>query len=85
MANGGPLKGWLAPGGGNLTDRLVKLTDTKQLAEELYLSILTRRPLDDEVSDVAAYLEERTQAHRAAAIQELAWSLLTSAEFRFNH
>jgi hypothetical protein len=37
------------------------------------------------VSDVAAYLEERTQAHRAAAIQELAWSLLTSAEFRFNH
>ena len=85
MANGGPLKGWLAPGGGNLTDRLVKLTDAKQLAEELYLSILTRRPLDDEVSDVAAYLEERTQAHRAAAIQELAWSLLTSAEFRFNH
>ena len=40
---------------------------------------------DEEVADVSAYLKERTQKNRAAAIQELAWSLLTSAEFRFNH
>jgi len=85
LANGGPLKGWLAPGGGNLTERLGKMTEEKQLAEELYLSVLTRRPTDEEVADVSAYLKERTQKNRAAAIQELAWSLLTSAEFRFNH
>ena len=85
LANGGPLKGWLAPGGGNLTERLGKMTDEKQLVEELYLSVLTRRPTDEEVADVTAYLKERTKKNRAAAIQELAWALLTSAEFRFNH
>jgi len=85
MANGGPLKGWLAPGGGNLTERLGKMTDEKQLVEELYLSVLTRRPSDEEVVDVIGYLKERTTKQRAAAIQELAWALLTSAEFRFNH
>ncbi len=85
MANGGPLKGWLAPGGGNLTERLGKMTDEKKLVEELYLSVLTRRPTDGEVVDVAAYLKQRPKEKRAAAIQEITWALLTSAEFRFNH
>ncbi|HAA50834.1 MAG TPA: hypothetical protein DCE43_14055 [Planctomycetaceae bacterium] len=85
MANGGPLKGWLAPGGGNLTERLGKMTDTKKLAEELYLSVLTRLPTDEEVADVGGYLKGRSKDKRSAAIQEIAWALLTSAEFRFNH
>ena len=85
MANGGPLKGWLAPGGGNLTERLGKMTDEKKLVEELYLSVLTRLPTDGEVADVAAYLKQRPKEKRAALIQEIVWALLTSAEFRFNH
>jgi hypothetical protein len=85
MANGGPLKGWLAPGGGNLTERLGKMTDTGKLVEELYLSVLTRLPTEEEVADVGAYLNERPKEKRSAAIQEIAWALLTSAEFRFNH
>ncbi|MED5448209.1 MAG: hypothetical protein VYA62_08300, partial [Planctomycetota bacterium] len=85
MANGGPLKGWLAPGGGNLTERLGKMTDTGKLVEELYLSVLTRLPTKEEVADVGAYLNERPKEKRSAAIQEIAWALLTSAEFRFNH
>ena len=85
MANGGPLKGWLSPGGGNLTERLGKMTDEKKLVEELYLSVLTRRPTDGEVADVAAYLKQRPKEKRMAAIQEIVWALLTSAEFRFNH
>ena len=85
MANGGPLKGWLAPGGGNLTERLGKMTDTKKLAEELSLSVLTRLPTDEEVADVGGYLKGRSKDKRSAAIQEIAWALLTSAEFRFNH
>ena len=85
FANGGEVQGWLAPGGGNLTDRLVKMTDEKKLAEEVYLSVLTRRPTDDEVSGVVAYLAERTKEKRTEAIKEVVWALLTSAEFRFNH
>jgi hypothetical protein len=85
MANGGSLKGWLAPGGGNLTERLGSMADDKKLVEELYLSVLTRHPTDGEVADVVAYLKERPKEKRAVAIQEIAWALLTSAEFRFNH
>ena len=68
-----------------MTERLGKITDTKKLAEELYLSVLTRLPTDEEVADVGGYLKGRSKDKRSAAIQEIAWALLTSAEFRFNH
>jgi hypothetical protein len=77
-------KGWLAPRAGNLTDRLAQLNEAGAVAEELYLSVLTRLPDDDERKEVADYLKGRT-ADRAAALQELTWALLASAEFRFNH
>lgn len=84
LANGAQIRGWLAPGGGNLTDRLKKLSDPAAVAEELYLSVLTRRPGADETRDVAEHLKERDK-DRAVALQELVWALLASAEFRFNH
>jgi hypothetical protein len=84
FANGDQIKGWLAPGGGNLAERLVKQGDAKLLAEELYLSVLTRMPTAEEIADVTKYLESRAK-DRPAAVRELIWSLLTSTEFRFNH
>jgi hypothetical protein len=84
LQNGPLLRGWLAPRPGNLADRLARLTDAAAVAEELYLSVLTRRPSDEERKEVADYLAGR-RADRDAALQELAWALLTSAEFRFNH
>jgi len=84
LSNGQPIQGWLAPSGRNLTGRLKDLADPSALAEELYLAILTRRPTPEERADVAAYLRDRGD-DRDRAIQELAWALLASAEFRFNH
>ncbi len=84
LANGTLLRGWLAPRAGNLADRLAKLDKPEAAAEELYLSVLTRRPTADEAKEVASYLGSREQ-NRPAAVQELIWALLTSAEFRFNH
>ena len=55
----------------------------KTLAEELYVSVFTRQPIDDEINEVTNYLEQRKD-DRSAAIQEMAWALLTSVEFRFN-
>ena len=52
--------------------------------EELYLSVLTRRPSDEERKEVAEYLKSRA-SERATALKDLAWALLASAEFRFNH
>jgi hypothetical protein len=84
LSNGYPVQGWLAPSGGNLTGRLGALTDPGAVAEELYLSLLTRRPTPDERAEVARYLTDRGK-DRGPALQELAWALLASTEFRFNH
>jgi hypothetical protein len=84
VSNGGLIRGWLAPRAGNLTDRLIRLKDANAVAEELYLSVLTRLPGDEERKEVAAYLQRRDK-DRVAGVQELAWALLASAEFRFNH
>ncbi len=84
FANGNDVLSWLRPGGGNLTDRLRKMSDPNQFADELYLSILTRRPTKEEIQDVTNYLNQRKD-DRDPAIQEMAWALLTSAEFRFQH
>ncbi len=84
FANGGNVRGWLNPSGGNLTDRLSRLEDPGAFAEELYLSALTRRPTPAEIADLKAELAARSGDRKAVA-QELAWALLTSLEFRFRH
>ena len=84
LENGALVRGWLAPAAGSLADRLVKLGDPKELARELYLSVFTRRPSERETDEVVRYLAARPQA-RLAAIQEIAWAMLTSVEFRFKH
>ncbi|HUE71855.1 MAG TPA: DUF1549 domain-containing protein [Pirellulaceae bacterium] len=84
LANGSAVKGWLAPSGENLTARLLKLEDAKLLAEEMYLSIFARSPSDTEVNEVTQYLASRPN-ERPQAVQEMAWALLSSTEFRFNH
>jgi hypothetical protein len=84
VANGSTIRAWLVQRTGNLTDRLLRLNDAKAVADELYLSIQTRWPSDDETKEVAGYLRGREKDH-AAALQEMAWALLASAEFRFNH
>ena len=82
-ANGSAINSWVAPAGGNAAERIIKATDPRVAAEELYLGVLTRMPTDDEVNEVTAFLAARPDRSRAA--QELVWGLLSSAEFRFNH
>ena len=82
--NGDTVRSWLAPKSGNLVDRLGRLTKPEEVAEELYLSVLTRPPEEDERREVADFLAAHGK-DRTRALQDLAWALLASAEFRFNH
>lgn len=84
FSNADLVRGWLQQGGDNLMARLAKISDAAALSDELYLSILTRRPTETERAEVVSYLKGR-DAERAIAVQEMAWALLTSTEFRFNH
>jgi hypothetical protein len=83
--NAGNIRAWSGVGGGNLGERLGKLTDSKALAEELYLSILTRLPDAEEANDIAAMLDARPKEQRNAVISDAIWALLCSTEFRFRH
>jgi hypothetical protein len=80
LANGALIRGWLGLGTGGLA----ALADADAATDELYLGVLTRLPSAEERQEVSAFLKDHTQ-DRGAALQELAWALLTSAEFRFNH
>jgi hypothetical protein len=83
LGNGAAVRAWLPARSGNLADRLVKTKTTAELAEELYLSVLTRRPSDEEAKEVADFLA--ASPDRPAAVGELIWALVASTEFRFNH
>lgn len=75
---------WLQPKPGNLADRLQKITEDAKLAEELYLSVLTRMPTAEETQEMTKYLSENA-TRRPAALRNLAWALIGSTEFCVNH
>ncbi|MBL8798812.1 MAG: DUF1549 domain-containing protein [Planctomycetia bacterium] len=84
VLNDDTVLGWLNPKSGNLAQRLADLQDADKLAEELYLSVLARRPTGLEKQEVAAYLMKKGD-QREQAIKHLAWALLASTEFSVNH
>ena len=75
---------WLKPKSGNLMARVAKLTSPSEVADELYLSVLTRQPEKEETAEVENFLKKHG-SRREGALLELAWALLASAEFRLNH
>jgi hypothetical protein len=83
LINGELVSNWVAPTAGTLTERLAKLQDAKQLADELYITLLCRPPSDEEAADIGEYI--KIVENRNQAVQEIVWAILTSAEFRFNH
>lgn len=79
--NGGVARQWAAA----LAQRAAALPEPKAMAEELYLSTLTRMPADGEVAELAATLAARPPEKKAEALTDYAWALVTSVEFRFSH
>jgi hypothetical protein len=78
------LLAWIKPEGENLAARLLKQGDAAALADELYLSVLSRPPSDEEKAEVASFLAARG-GRREKAVTSLIWSLLASSEFCVNH
>jgi hypothetical protein len=54
------------------------------MAEELYLSTLTRLPDAAEVAELSATLAKRPADQKSKVLGDAAWALLTSVEFRFS-
>ena len=60
-----------------------KVKDDGQLIEELYLTFYGRMPLPQEIEYCSEYLE--TADNRLVGASDIAWSLMNSLEFVFNH
>lgn len=83
LANSETISHWIEPQSGNLTARLLEISDDEVLLEKAYLQVFSRRPDDEERQLALEHLAGKDD--RRAAVLELVWSMLASAEFRFNH
>ncbi len=83
VKHGGHIRNLIAPRTGSLVDRAAKLAEPSRVAEELYLTIYTRLPSDEERRDIEDAL--RTATNRTNVLSDIVWAMLASAEFRFNH
>jgi hypothetical protein len=84
FANNELVSAWLQPRLGSLAEQLLIRDEPQMVAEMAWLSIYSRLPREQEVRRVAEHFQMRGN-ERPAAVSELIWSLLASAEFRFNH
>lgn len=84
VLNGDAIQAWLKPRDYNLVGRLAKLEDADALTDELFLSVLSRLPADEERSAVVSYLQEPKEA-RDQTIANVVWSLMAATEFCVNH
>jgi hypothetical protein len=59
--------------------------DTRGRIESLFLTALSRRPDDAEFEQLLAYIAAAPKHDEKAALADVFWSLLNSAEFVLNH
>jgi hypothetical protein len=83
LKHGGTIRNQIAQRPGSLLDRVMKLNDANAIADELFISVLTRHPAPDERKDIVDAL--KASPDRRAVLSEVIWALVASAEFRFNH
>jgi hypothetical protein len=83
FGNAATVKTWLTSGGASLVGRLSAMSDAGAAVEELYLCTLSRLPHEQERLEAIEYVIRHSA--KPQAIEEMAWALLASSEFRFNH
>ncbi len=74
----------LAHEGGRIKRLTLEHEDDADIVRQLYLSAFSRSPSRDEMNTGLQYLGSR-RFQRRKAVEDLAWSLMNSFEFIFNH
>ena len=70
--------------GGRIARLVESLPDDEELINEMYLTIFARRPDSEETTNAVNYIKTSPDGRQAAA-EDLAWSLINTLEFIFNH
>jgi len=84
VMNSPEIQAKLSHEGGRLHALVRSLHDDAQLVEELYLLFYSRFPTEDERRSAVAYLQSHAENRRQAA-EDIAWSMMNTSEFLFNH
>lgn len=84
LSNGETLNPKLADEGNLIARRIAEEADDEAIIRELFLASLCRQPNDAELKELLAIRAEYGD-DRSTALQDVAWSILTSTEFVFNH
>jgi hypothetical protein len=84
LSNGELMQQLIATDNSKTIEACEAITDSSQIVSFLFQRILLRQPLEDERLRCVEYLST-DESKRKERIKGLAWALLTSAEFRFNH
>lgn len=71
--------------GGLINDVLKSEQPWEERVERMYLSVLNRRPSDEERARFVEYLNISETNQQADRVREALWVLMTCSEFRFNH
>jgi len=69
--------------GGTLARLAVSVPEDDRLVEEIYPLMYSRYPTAEERAEVAEFI--RRTPRRRQAVEDLAWSLMNTVEFQFNH
>ena len=84
LMNSPNLQSKLAHEAGHLKRLTQRHEDDGAVVEHLYLATFSRRPTEEELGNALEYLGSR-RFNRRKAVEDLAWSLMNSLEFIFNH
>ena len=79
LVSGSLVNRMLAANGNRLDDLLNSKRSSSAILTELFWTMLTRAPTDEELRDTTAFLEKSAQ--RRAALEDITWGLLNSHEF----
>jgi hypothetical protein len=88
LSNNATVQTLVAAEPGTLAARLAEMSDHRQIAEAAIRHVFCRPPAEGEIDRLAEWLAGRSHASsisKAAACEQMVWTLVTSAEFRFQH
>lgn len=82
LANSPAMASLIRPESGSLSERMIQLPDPVQRVRLAFQTLFLRPPDSEELSMCVDYLKSRPTE---SGVEQLLWSLFTSAEFQLNH
>jgi len=85
LLNSELISGKLQHDGGAIARLTRETADNGKVSEELFMTFLSRAPTDKEKTAVLEYVTKQGESKRRQAFEDVAWALINSKEFMFNH